>query len=223
MTRWNKISQEISDKGVDLVRKEKLKKLATITGIPLVVYAAEMSNMQKISKGGPYSVSLNSDDKTFFNQVLGDIQGDSVDIILQSPGGAVEAAESIVGLIRSKLKKVRFIIPSMAKSAATMLAMSGDEIIVGMSGELGPTDPQMMMGSNISPAHAILQQFDRAKAELKEDVVNLQVWISILSHLGPSLISECDNAIKLSETLVQQWLEKYMFQGANGKKSCSNC
>ena len=98
-----------------------------------------------------------------------------------------------------------------------MLAMSGDEIVLGTHGELGPTDPQIIINGNASPAHAILQQFERAKAELKKDRGNLQAWLPILDCLGPSLIAQCNDAIRLSETLVKEWLRKYMLKDLGNK------
>ncbi|MQY59252.1 MAG: hypothetical protein GH144_06555 [Clostridia bacterium] len=43
---------------------------------------------------------------------------------------------------------MRFLIPHTAYNAATMLALSGDEILMDDRSTLGPIDPQIMM-----PAH----------------------------------------------------------------------
>ncbi len=56
--------------------------------------------------------------------------GKNVDIIIHSPGGSAEATQSIVGMLRENFDNIRFIIPNMSKSAATMMAMSGDEIMM---------------------------------------------------------------------------------------------
>jgi ClpP class serine protease len=61
--------------------------------------------------------------------------------------------------LRNKFAHIRFIIPSLAKSAATMLVMSGDEILMDTGAELGPIDPQMQTASgSYAPAGAILDQ-----------------------------------------------------------------
>ena len=221
MATWQEINQDIGKRGFDLVRREKLKQLAVISGRPTIVYAVEISNTKKISAVGVQSISVDISDMTGFTEVLRDISDDNLDIVLQSPGGAAEAAESIVRLVRSRFKSVRFIVPLVAKSAATILAMSGDEIILGTNGELGPTDPQMIMSNGrVSPAHAILQQFKEARDELKKNRENLQAWLPILEQLGPSLIAQCNDAISLSETLVKKWLKDYMLKdlGSKSKK-----
>ncbi|KKL85523.1 hypothetical protein LCGC14_1953850, partial [marine sediment metagenome] len=61
---------------------------------------------------------------------------------LHSPGGLPEATDSLVEIVRSKFRHIRFIIPSVAKSAATMFALSGDKLLMERSAELGPIDPQ---------------------------------------------------------------------------------
>ncbi|OGO65416.1 MAG: hypothetical protein A2030_09480 [Chloroflexi bacterium RBG_19FT_COMBO_50_10] len=44
----------------------------------------------------------------------------------------------------------------------------------------------------------------------------------ILQQYGPSLIVECQNHLKLSETLVAGWLASYMFNGQPSAKKKAN-
>lgn len=224
MATWQEISNDISARSPDVVRREKLKQLSLLTQRPAVVYAVEMFNQQKIAAaGGAQSVSVAITDVTGFNEALRGIDGDNIDIVLHSPGGSPEATESIVRMLRSRFKSIRFIVPLIAKSAATMLAMSGDEIILGTNAELGPTDPQLVINGKASPAHAILQQFKEAKTELSSKNASLPAWLPILEQYGPSLIAQCNDAIDLSEKLVKEWLKKYMLAGAQtpGRKAQS--
>lgn len=121
--------------------------------------------------------------------------------------------ETIVEEIRRKYAHVRFIVPAYAKSAATMMAMSADEIILDEDAELGPIDPQMILPTGIAPAEAVKEQFEKASKDLKADPAKITVWMPILQPMGPSLLVQCDNAIKLSRQLVEEWLTKYMFKG----------
>jgi len=56
---------------------------------------------------------------------------------LHSPGGSIEAAEAIVTYLRSKFAHIRAIVPHSAMSAATMIAMACDEIVMGKHSFLG--------------------------------------------------------------------------------------
>jgi hypothetical protein len=136
----------------------------------------------------------------------------------------LEATESIVDILRQKFSDIRFFIPNVAKSAATMLALSGDEIYLAGSSELGPIDPQMISRKSSgeftqSPAQAIIDQFESAQEDLASNPNKLPAWIPILSMYGPSLYQDSKNAIKLSKEIVRSWLIKYMFKSLpNNKK-----
>ena len=218
MATWAEISEQIKasgQNGQDAVRRAKLAELHSITGRPVVLYAVEMFNRRKIDAAGG-EITIDLTDKEGFKEALQEIDGDNLDVILHSPGGSPEATETIVKLLRSRFQNIRFLIPNIAKSAATMLAMSGNEIIIGDDAELGPTDPQMVIKGRLNPAHAILQQFKSAKGELSQNSESLTAWLPILEQYGPSLLVECENAIKLTETLVKTWLTLYMFQRQKG-------
>lgn len=201
----------------DIVRRQKLRRIEAITGVPLVLYATDFQNSLKLASIGAEEVQINLKDKAGFLEGTNSIPPGPLDVLLHSPGGSPTATESIVRLLRDRFTPIRFIVPDVAKSAATMLAMSGDEILMAPSAELGPIDPQMVItrGSRTinAPAQAILDQFQQAAEEIINDPGRLGVWVPILQDIGPSLRQECLNAIGLSKTLVREWLEKYMFCG----------
>ena len=163
------------------------------------------------NSSGRFQIDIS--DKLGFHEVTHRLKGTSLDSPIHSPGGSPEAAESIVEAIRSRFSNVRIFVPSYAKSAATMMAMSADEIVLTRDAELGPIDPQMLTANGYSPAEAIKEQFLKAGQEIGSDPKKLSVWIPILQQMGPSLLVQCDNAITLSKTLVQQWLTRFMFSG----------
>ena len=138
---------------------------------------------------------------------------------MHSLGGSAEATESIVKMLRAKFDVVRFIITGAAKSAATMLAFSGNSILMDSSAELGPIDPQVRVRGRFSPAGSIIEQFDRATKELKKDPSQLSVWIPILQEFAPSLLVECENFIGLSKRLVTEWMTNFMFKGEKNAKT----
>jgi hypothetical protein len=156
---------------------------------------------------------LDFTDKIGFKTVTDNISPPALDILVHSPGGIADAAESIVQQIRAKYSDVRFIVPSFAKSAATMFVMSGNEVLMDRDAELGPIDPQMRTPNGASPAESILEQFAKAQAELQADATKLPSWIPILSPLAPSLLVDSKKAIDLSKALVKTWTQTYMLAG----------
>jgi hypothetical protein len=63
-------------------------------------------------------------------------------ILLDSPGGDAQAAFQIAMLIRKVCGGYSVVIPRYAKSAATLLALGADEVVMGNLAEIGPLDVQ---------------------------------------------------------------------------------
>jgi hypothetical protein len=144
-----------------------------------------------------------------------------LDLIIHSPGGSAEATEAFVNYLRTKFDDIRSIIPQAAMSAATMLACAANRIVMGKHSSIGPIDPQMMLSTPLGmmsvPAYAIIEQFEMAQKEFVEPQKR-GVWMPILQFYGPALLIQCKNAIELSKILVENWLEKYMFNGDSNAK-----
>ena len=70
-------------------------------------------------------------------------QTDKLDFFLYSRGGAIDVPWRIVTALRTTAKEWAVLIPFRANSAATLIALGADEIVLGKFGELGPIDPIM--------------------------------------------------------------------------------
>jgi hypothetical protein len=68
---------------------------------------------------------------------------DKLDFFIYSRGGAIDVPWRMATALRSTAKQWAALIPFRANSAATLLAMGADQIILGKHGELGPIDPIM--------------------------------------------------------------------------------
>ena len=147
------------------------------------------------------------------------VESRQLDLILHSPGGSPEAAEQILEYLRTQFDHIRAIVPLQAKSAATMIALGCDEILMGHHSELGPIDPQILVfvpeGRRFAPAHAIIRDFGRAKEECKADVGSLPAWTPILRSYAGGLIEFCHQQIQLSMQVVENWLDKHMLKHAD--------
>ena len=67
----------------------------------------------------------------------------TLDIIIHSSGGDIHTAFQICELLRNHTDHLNSIVPLYAKSAATLMTISSDEIIMGDLAELGPLDTQI--------------------------------------------------------------------------------
>lgn len=208
MPGWSEILREINetatDAGInfDVVRDRYLARLHELTGNAVINYASGWLN----GKGG-VQISVTGEDVHGFMEVCRDVPERKLDLIVHSPGGSPEAAEQIVEYLRTQFDYIRCFVPLQAKSAATMIALGCDEIVMGHHSELGPIDPQIFLstpeGMRQGPAHGILRDFRRAQRECKEDVSLLPAWTPILRSYVGGLLESCDQYVKLSLDLVR--------------------
>ncbi len=148
------------------------------------------------------------------------LKGDQLDLLLHTGGGSAEATDAIVSYLRQKFNNIRIIIPQAAMSAGTMLACSGDEIVMGKHSFIGPIDPQFILQTSVGiqavPAHAIIEQFEKAQKEIADNPKMLNSWLPMLSQYGPALLIQCKNQIEFGQQLVESWLNNFMFKGKDG-------
>ena len=223
MPSWGEIGIEIAHtpptpSGVlplDIVRRKYLATVHALTGRAVISYATRWTASGNPSVT-PSSLSITNGDVPAFMEALYGISEKELDLILHSPGGSAEAANAIVSYLRSKFVHIRVIVPHMAMSAATMLCCAADEIIMGKHSFIGPIDPQVTLQTGLGvrqvAAQAIMDQFSQAVIQCN-DPNKIRAWLPMLAQYGPDLLVTCDNANKLSKTLVSSWLQNYMFAG----------
>ncbi len=67
----------------------------------------------------------------------------TLEVLVQSPGGHANIAYQLGTFFRNHCKELNYLVPMQAKSAATILCLNGQRIIMGEWGELGPLDVQL--------------------------------------------------------------------------------
>jgi hypothetical protein len=206
MPNWNKILDEVREAGSthDVVRRRYLKQLQEYTGRNTILYYSGW-----LQKPGLQGVEVNDADKNGFMSVIHNLdRSRGLDLILHTPGGDVAATESLVDYLRSMFgTDIRAVVPQLAMSAGTMIACSTKEILMGKESSLGPVDPQI---SGI-PAHGILEEFERAKADIQADASTIHIWQPIIAKYRPTFIGECEKAVLWAEEMVREWLASGMF------------
>jgi len=113
-----------------------------------------------------------------------------LDVLVDSGGGDIDAAYNLAMLFRKyAYEQLIFIVPRWAKSAATLLVCSGDQILMSPVAELGPLDPQI---TQINPLEARVEQFSPL-------------------HIRSTLDMIRDEFDKGNEKLAQQLVERLQF------------
>jgi hypothetical protein len=154
-----------------------------------------------------------------------DLKG--VDLVLTSPGGQPEIAEKVVTMLRHFYDDdLRVIVPEYAKSAATIVCLGADEIVMGYCSELGPIDPQMPYTDaqgNVTyrSAHAVIESVDayvRAAHEAIAEDKPFQAYVRLLDfHPDLTFIEECRLAARLAEELALRLLKSKMLKDKQEK------
>ena len=143
---WDKFLtylKEIQANKIDEARQNCYKDIERYRGRTLLVYATNFLNNPS-SEDVKNFITL--DDIDGFHDLIDSIKDTKktkVDVLLHSPGGMPDATERVVNLLRDSFEEIDFLIPHSAYSAATMLALSGDNIILHPNAVLGPIDPQI--------------------------------------------------------------------------------
>lgn len=66
-----------------------------------------------------------------------------IGLIVDSPGGAARGAYQLARFLQRRCGGFTALVPRRAKSAATLLVLGADEVVLGENGELGPLDAQI--------------------------------------------------------------------------------
>jgi hypothetical protein len=120
-------------------RQELLRSIQTARGGRLLI-----SYVTSTRPG--FEVSIADDVVEVFHEHLekGKVAADrGVDLFIHSNGGSGTVPWRLVSLIRQYTKKFAVLVPHHAFSAATLIALGADEIIMHKMGCLGPIDPSV--------------------------------------------------------------------------------
>src|SRR5271157_1997525 len=165
------------------------------------------------------NASIDSDDISAFGDVLLSVgEVDELNLIINSPGGDGTIAEKIIELCRAYCKTFRVIVPNRAKSAATIIALGADEIVMGYCSELGPIDAQIVVTMSGVPHYISAQSFIDARdnlakrfEEAKTKKLDVRPVLQQIASLDSAFIDHCEKLMDFSREVAKKYLSKYMF------------
>ena len=179
-------------------KKKYLKDLSAHTGRNTILYFSAFMNKNV------RDATINDRDINAFMETVHKLdRSKGLDLILHTPGGDISATEQIIKYLRSMFNgDIRAIIPQMAMSAGSMVAVSCKSIMMGKQSCLGPFDPQI----NNLPCQSVLKEFDRAVNDVSRNPASLGLWQTIISKLNPTFLTLCQQADELSKNLADDIL-----------------
>ncbi len=184
-------------------KKKLLKELSEHTGRNTILYFSAFMN-----KNVRDSTINDKDINAFMETVHGLDRNKGLDLILHTPGGDISATEQIIKYLHSMFDgNIRAIVPQMAMSAGSMVAVSCRSIMMGKQSCLGPFDPQL----NNLPCQSVLKEFERAINDVSRNPASLGLWQTIISKLNPTFLTLCQQADELSKNLADDILSKTQY------------
>lgn len=188
----------------DSIRHKYLEKLAKKINRNVICY---YSGWQQGKNG---SIDVNdSDMEGFMSAIKGTNKSKGLSLVLHTPGGDPNAAEAIMNYLRDIFNDdIEIIVPHMAMSAGTMMACASKTIWMGKHSSLGPVDPQF---SGI-PAYNIISEFGDARDDLAANPKNAFYWNILLSKYPRAFVKSAQDAVELSNELLEKWLTEVMFK-----------
>jgi hypothetical protein len=187
-------------------RKRQLERISRLRGgRDVLVFAADVNK-----ENAP--ISIGYVDVLPVSDQLSNLRGTALDLILETPGGSGEAAEDIVRILRGRYSDLAVVVPGWAKSAGTIMAMAGDEILMGPSSALGPIDAQLVWQGKRFSAEALLKGMEKIKDEVKQSGILNKAYIPMLQGISPGELQSAQNALDFATDLVTKWLAQYKFK-----------
>lgn len=119
---------------------------------------------------------------------------DRLDLFLHSRGGAVEVPWRIVSMLREHCRLLGALVPFRAHSAATMIALGCDEIVMGPKAELGPIDA------------AVKKRTANSDGTTTEEDILVEDVMSYVSFLKAQVGLASDDVLAEQMRVLSEWL-----------------
>lgn len=209
-------------------RLENYRKLEESRGSKVLVYITSDRQNAETNIGAdilaPFANHLDS---------LGQVE--KISLYLYSNGGSTLAAWSLVNLIRSFCNDFEIIIPSRCQSAATLMSLGTNRIVMTKQATLGPIDPSTngLMNPNVSfngqqirvpvSVEHVNGYLEMAKNDfgLNDSVHLKDVYLKLTDHIHPLTLGDVYKSKAQIKMLAEKLLKFHTIEQENVSKVIS--
>ena len=85
--------------------------------------------------------------ETAIEQIREQTNANRLFLLLNSPGGFVSSSYKVARALRSNYKEIKVFVPHIAASGGTLVALAGNQIVMGLMSQLSPIDPHGLRGN----------------------------------------------------------------------------
>lgn len=174
----------------------------------------------------PFATRIADDVIPIFNRHLENIaktekskESLKVSLLIYSRGGDMVAPLRIVKLIRSYADEFEVLVPYRCHSAATLIALGADKIVMGRLGELSPVDPTTMHPYNpqnpLNPQQRLEISVEdlnsyfllaRELAKVKEEQMD-EIFKNLVDRIHPLSLGNAYRAFRMGKMIAEKLLE----------------
>ncbi len=131
-----------------------------------------------------------------------------LDLYIVSQGGFANPAYKIARLFQNYSEdKFSVLVPYYAKSAATILSLGADEIIMGPSSELGPIDPQLISKDNFQiSALTLKESLDYITKAIKKDPETAPLYVPMMDKMNLMELGHFEREIESAKQYATELL-----------------
>lgn len=128
-------------------------------------------------------------------------------VLLASPGGDGETAIRMIRSMQTRCSSLTMLLPDMAKSAATLMCLGADSIIMGPAGDMGPVDPQFQVGQrSLASAKEIVAAVDEAEERVKKAPETYTLFTGLLADVNMLMVEQARDALDRTGAMVKEAL-----------------
>ena len=153
------------------------------------------------------------------------VETKGVDLLVVSNGGDPTVAWRLMSLLRERVRHITVLVPQAAFSAATLLALGADEIVMHPNGNLGPVNPQIVApkpgGGSTQFAFEDLDgvlTYAKNSMNLTEERSRLHVFDRICQEVGSVTVGFAARRSLLSLAMGEKLLRMHM-RGEQAEKA----
>lgn len=166
----------------------------------------ELSDRSLVVVHGPIAPTIIAP----FADAIDDVSRDAaLDLMLTSIGGDGETAFRMASMCHAGREDFRIIVADMAASAATLLSLAAETIVMSDTSALGPIDPQVLMKSRREyiPAKDIVAIVEDLDERTRRNPQAFELYASLLADVDAIIYQTAKAAIQRTEELVPELLQ----------------
>jgi serine dehydrogenase proteinase len=130
-----------------------------------------------------------------------------IHLMLATPGGDGETAVRMVRAAQARCRQLTVVVPDVAKSAGTLIAIGAHSILMAPSSDLGPIDPQFQFpDGSLVAAKDIIAAVDDATKKVQAAPDTYPIHAALLSDVSALMVQQARSELLRTGDLLEEAL-----------------